>query len=352
MENIKIRSAELSDAPRLSEIYRYYVENTAISFEYAAPSAAEFAARMENIMKKYPYLAAESDGVIVGYAYANAFHERAAYGWAAELTVYVDRNCRGSGCGRRLYEAMEKELKKMGVLNLYALVVYPEEEDEYLTKNSLNFHKHMGFAEIGHQHSCGQKFGRWYDMTVVEKLIGEHIPDAPAVISYPDLKLKFRPAEASDLDDVLEMLFAARRKLNSQGIKMWDETYPNKAVLENDLAKESLFVGTLGGKVAACYVINDDCDEDYVNGSWQYPDTRYRFGHRLCVDTRLQGRGLASQVMEHVEEQLRAEGVESFRFEASADNPVSLALYEKHGYKCVGEMHWDIGVFYLMEKLL
>ena len=133
---------------------------------------------------------------------------------------------------------------------------------------------------------------------------------------------------------------------------MWDDEYPSRAILENDVAEGNLFVGTLGERIAACYVINDEYDEDYVNGNWQYPDTRYRFGHRLCVDVRLQGKGLASQVMEHVEEQLRADGVESFRFEAFAENPVSLALYEKHGYTCVGEMHWDMGVFYLMEKLL
>ena len=80
--SITVRNAKLSDAPRILEIYTYYVENTVITFEYDVPSLEEFENRMIDIMKKYPYLVIERDGRIEGYAYAHAFVGRAAYDWA------------------------------------------------------------------------------------------------------------------------------------------------------------------------------------------------------------------------------------------------------------------------------
>jgi len=94
---VKIRLATLEDAARLLEIYSYYVEHTAITFEYETPTLEEFRARMTALMKKYPYLVAERAGKIVGYAYAGPFHVRAAYHWASELTIYLDRERKGEG---------------------------------------------------------------------------------------------------------------------------------------------------------------------------------------------------------------------------------------------------------------
>lgn len=106
MSDITIRNATLADAPRILEIYAYYVEHTVITFEYDVPSLAEFEGRMRDIMKKYPYLVIERDGRIEGYAYAHAFVGRAAYDWAAELTIYLDHDARRGGVGRVLYEAL------------------------------------------------------------------------------------------------------------------------------------------------------------------------------------------------------------------------------------------------------
>ena len=106
MSDITIRNATLADAPRILEIYAYYVKHTVITFEYDVPSLAEFKDRMRDIMKKYPYLVIERDGRIEGYAYAHAFVGRAAYDWAAELTIYLDHDARRGGLGRVLYEAL------------------------------------------------------------------------------------------------------------------------------------------------------------------------------------------------------------------------------------------------------
>jgi phosphinothricin acetyltransferase len=170
----KIRNVELTDAERLLEIYDYYVKNTAITFEYETPSLDEFKARIENITKRYPYLVIERNGRIEGYAYAGVFKNRAAYDWSCETTIYIDRDARKSGMGRMLYEALEERLRAMGILNMYACIGYPEKEDEYLTKNSAEFHEHLGYTKVGEFHKCGRKFNRWYNMIWMEKFIGEH----------------------------------------------------------------------------------------------------------------------------------------------------------------------------------
>lgn len=170
-----VRDAELKDAERILEIYAYYVQNTAISFEYDVPTLSEFQNRMVNTMKKYPYLVIEKDGNIQGYAYAGAFVGRAAYAWSCELTVYLDYTARKCGLGRTIYEALQNRLSEMGILNLYACIGYPKEDDEYLNKNSAEFHEHMGFVKVGEFHKCGYKFGRWYNMIWMEKIIGKHL---------------------------------------------------------------------------------------------------------------------------------------------------------------------------------
>ena len=135
-------------------------------------------------MEKYPYLVAELDGYVVGYAYAGRFVGRAAYDWSVETTIYLDRGMRGRGIGRRLYGALEEALKDMGVLNLNDCIAYPEKEDEYLTRSSAEFHARLGYRLVGEFRLCGYKFGRWYNMIWMEKLIGEHTSEPAAVAPY------------------------------------------------------------------------------------------------------------------------------------------------------------------------
>ena len=168
-----IRSAAAEDAGRIREIYAYYVTDTAISFEYEVPSPGEFRRRVTNTLEKYPYLVLEEDHVIRGYAYAGVFKARAAYDHCCEVTVYLDRQAKGKGYGRALYEALEDALRKKGIINLYACIGDPVEEDAYLTKNSEQFHRYMGYTTVGEFHRCGYKFGLWYNMIWMEKIIGD-----------------------------------------------------------------------------------------------------------------------------------------------------------------------------------
>ncbi len=174
LETVTIRDASIKDAERILEIYAYYVKNTAITFEYEVPTLDEFQKRIENTLKRYPYLVIEKDGIIQGYGYAGTFVGRAAYNWSCEMTVYLDHTSLKCGLGRKIYETLEDRLREMGILNLYACIGYPEYEDEYLSKNSADFHAHLGFTKVGEFHKCGYKFDRWYNMIWMEKIIGEH----------------------------------------------------------------------------------------------------------------------------------------------------------------------------------
>ena len=173
-----IRNAGMEDAERILEIYAHYVKNTAITFEYEVPTLDEFQNRIKNTRKRYPYLVIERDGAIQGYAYAGPFVGRAAYDWSCETTIYLAPAAQKCGMGRKIYEALEDRLREMGILNLYACIGYPEQEDEYLSRNSADFHAHLGFKKVGEFHKCGYKFGRWYNMIWMEKIIGEHQAEA------------------------------------------------------------------------------------------------------------------------------------------------------------------------------
>ena len=184
----EIRKAGLSDAKRLLEIYDYYTQNTAITFEHVTPDLTEFETRMKNTLERYPYLVILREGRIEGYAYAGTFRPRRAYDWSCEVTVYLDHKAHKCGMGRMLYEALEEELKKMGICNLYACIGYPVEEDPYLTTNSADFHAHLGYKKVGEFYKCGYKYDRWYNMIWMEKIIGEHTCKMPDICEYDSIE--------------------------------------------------------------------------------------------------------------------------------------------------------------------
>ena len=179
-DNIIIKTVSESDAEELLKIYAPYVETTAITFEYNVPSLPEFKNRIMNTLKKYPYLKAVRNGEIIGYAYLGAFKERDAYIHSAETSIYVKQDVRRSGAGRALYDAVEKTAKMQNILNLNACIGVPRGEDKHLTLDSVKFHKKLGYTLVGKFNFSGYKFGTWYDMIWMEKMLGEHT-ESPAV---------------------------------------------------------------------------------------------------------------------------------------------------------------------------
>lgn len=187
--DMKIRTASPRDGAALLKIYGPYVERTAITFEYRVPSVEEFSGRIERTLKQYPYFAAEFEGELVGYAYAGPFHEREAYGWAVETSIYVAWDQRKMGIGRRLHDALETALREQGILNMNACVACPcGEADEYLTWSSLEFHRRLGYRLVEEFRQCGYKFGRWYNMAWLERHIGDHLGEQPVPKAFGDIR--------------------------------------------------------------------------------------------------------------------------------------------------------------------
>lgn len=188
MKSRLIRIATEADSPRLLEIYAPYVLNTAISFEYDVPSREDFAGRIRSTLARFPYLVVEADGLAVGYAYAGTFKSRAAYAWSVEASIYVDGGFHGRGIGRALYESLEACLREQGVTNVNACIATPVVDDEYLTRASILFHARMGYRVVGEFTSCACKFGRWYDMTWMEKHLAPHVQNPAPVRSFNDVR--------------------------------------------------------------------------------------------------------------------------------------------------------------------
>lgn len=189
MSDIKIRTASTQDLPAILEIYSYYVLHTAITFEYDVPAPEEFRLRMEQTLRRYPYIVAEKDGKILGYAYAGPFKTRAAYNWSVETSIYVAKEARQKGIGTLLLHHLEALLKQQNILNANACIAYPKDTgDPYLTCESVRFHEKNGYRLVGRFHDCACKFSRWYDMVWMEKMIGEHVTPAPHIIPFPLLK--------------------------------------------------------------------------------------------------------------------------------------------------------------------
>lgn len=171
MSNLVIRDARPEDAARLVEIYAPYIRETAVSFEYEVPTAEEFETRIRKISAKYPYLVCEKEGRIVGYVYAGQYSPREAYNWTVTTSIYLDETCRRQGIGTALYAELEKRLRERGIVNLLAGIAYAEQEDEYLTHDSIKFHTKEGYKKVAQLESIGKKFDRWYDLIWMQKKI-------------------------------------------------------------------------------------------------------------------------------------------------------------------------------------
>ena len=172
---MKIRRAKQEDAEAILAVYAPYVEETTITFETQVPSLEAFESRMAAIMEKFPYLVAEADGQILGYAYAHTYYARDAYDWTLELSIYVDRHGRQAGIGKALYDVLEEKLSKQNVVNLLACISLPNAP-------SIRFHQKRGFEQIGHFKKVGFKFGQWRDIVWMQKRLRD--VEVPEPILY------------------------------------------------------------------------------------------------------------------------------------------------------------------------
>ena len=162
--------------------------------------------------------------------------------------------------------------------------------------------------------------------------------------------MEFRLAENNDIDRVFNIYSKAIEEMEKHNINQWDNLYPDKEILQEDIDKKELYICELEGEIACAYVLNSEYDEDYEKGKWHYKDASFNVIHRLCVNPKFQNKGIAGKAIKYIEEVLKNKGIESIRLDVYSLNPFALRLYEKAGYKKTGNAHWRKGEFYLMEK--
>jgi L-amino acid N-acyltransferase YncA len=160
-----LRFASLRDAEQIAAIYAPIVASTAISFELVAPDLGEMRLRMASQAANKPWIVAEIDGAVAGYAYASTFRGRAAYRFGVEVTAYVAERARRSGLGRALYRALMHLLKSQGYRRAFAGITLPNDA-------SVALHRAAGFTEAGVVHAAGHKFDRWHDVAFYERELG------------------------------------------------------------------------------------------------------------------------------------------------------------------------------------
>lgn len=151
-----------ADAAACATIYAPYVTDTTITFEETPPTAADFTARIAAAQVNHVWLVGEVEGVIVGYAYAGTYRPRAAYRWSCETSVYLDRDQRGAGRGREIYQGLLGRLSSMGFRTAVAGATLPNDASERL-------HAALGFEPIGVFRRVGYKFDTWCDVAWVQR---------------------------------------------------------------------------------------------------------------------------------------------------------------------------------------
>ncbi len=167
MPKLLIRAAEAADVDAIAAIYAHAVRFGTASFELEPPDAAEMARRRRTILGGgYPYLVAQSDGTVLGYAYAGPYRARPAYRWSVENSVYVAPEAHRLGIGRALLDALVAEAERCGFRQMIAII------GDSAQTASITLHRACGFHLIGTLEAVGFKHGRWLDTVLMQRALG------------------------------------------------------------------------------------------------------------------------------------------------------------------------------------
>ncbi|MEZ5851063.1 MAG: N-acetyltransferase family protein [Hyphomicrobiaceae bacterium] len=174
MTGVTVRAATIADIPAIARIYGHAVTSGTASFELEAPDTAEMERRFRAVTGGgYPYLVAERDGAVLGYAYVGQYRPRPAYRWSVENSIYVDPGAKRGGVGRLLLAALIEAATARGYRQMIAVI------GDSGQSASIGLHRAMGFTFSGTIHSVGFKNGRWLDSVIMQLSLGEGDTTAP-----------------------------------------------------------------------------------------------------------------------------------------------------------------------------
>ena len=165
---LAIRPCTEADIAAVTAIYAHHVLHGTGTFETEPPSPSDMAARRADVLSRnLPYLVAEEDGKVLGFAYCNWFKPRPAYRFSAEDSIYMAESARGKGLGAKLLAALSQAAEAAGVRKLIAVI------GDSANAGSIGVHRSQGFSHVGVLKDCGWKFGEWRDVVLMEKVLGE-----------------------------------------------------------------------------------------------------------------------------------------------------------------------------------
>ncbi|WP_313213523.1 GNAT family N-acetyltransferase [Stenotrophomonas acidaminiphila] len=172
---VHIRDAGAADIAAIAAIYAVEVTDFVNTYEYEVPDEAEMLRRMQDILARgFPYLVAEIDGQVAGYAYANTYRSRIAYQWTVENSVYVDARFQGRGVGSALLQALIDACTARGYRQMVAVIGEPA------NTASIRLHERFGFQLVGVFRGLGRKHGRWLDTVQMQRVLGDGSERAPS----------------------------------------------------------------------------------------------------------------------------------------------------------------------------
>lgn len=180
MSEVRIRLATPNDGAALLNIYKWYIENTAITFETEVPSAEVFGQRIENTLARFPWVVCEVEGTVAGYAYASKHRERAAYQWSADLSIYVDEKYHGRHIAKALYQVLEETLRLLGYYTAFAGVTTPNPKSEAI-------HAAYGFDTVGVFENVGYKLGQWWGVKWFRYVLTEYTKEPAEPKAFPEV---------------------------------------------------------------------------------------------------------------------------------------------------------------------
>ncbi|TFZ04296.1 GNAT family N-acetyltransferase [Ramlibacter rhizophilus] len=170
-----IRPSREEDLTAITAIYAHHVLHGTGTFETTPPTEAEMAARRQDVLgKSLPYLVVEDEGQVLGFAYCQWFKPRPAYRYSAEDSIYMHPDARGRGLGRQLLAQLVAHAEDAGLRKLIAVI------GDSGNAGSIGVHRALGFSDVGTVRACGWKFGRWLDIVMMERSLGEADGTPPA----------------------------------------------------------------------------------------------------------------------------------------------------------------------------
>lgn len=183
---VLVRPATPADMAQVQAIYAHYVTRSAASFEEEVPSIAEMQRRRDAVVaRNLPYLVAEDDGEVLGYTYAGPWRPRSAYRYTVEDSIYVAPFVQGRGIGKALLGALIDRCTELGYRRMIAVI------GDSANQGSIGLHRSLGFRQEGVLRGVGLKFGRWVDVVIMHRVLGDDdrpLPDGGAAPPLPRLE--------------------------------------------------------------------------------------------------------------------------------------------------------------------